>query len=60
MKLWIARDESGELYLYDDVPEKLPTYFVQQGYKTVIKLSDDLFPEITFNNSPKEVELKLV
>lgn len=60
MKLWIARDESGELYLYDDVPEKLITYFIQQGYKNVTKLSNDLFPEITFNNSPQEVELKLI
>jgi hypothetical protein len=60
MRLWIARDKSGTLYLYDDVPEKVVTYFIQQGYKMAIKLSNDLFPEVTFENSPQEVEIKLV
>lgn len=60
MKFWVARDEEGALYLYDDVPEKLTKCFIQQGYKEVMKLSDDLFPEITFENSPQEIELKLV
>ena len=61
MKFWVARDdEEGALYLYDDVPEKLIKCFIQQGYKEVMKLSNDLFPEVTFENSPQEVELKLV
>ena len=60
MKFWIARDEEGALYLYDDVPEKLIKCFIQQGYKEVKKLSNDLFPEVTFENSPREVEIKLV
>ena len=59
MKLYIARDEDGSLYLYDNLPEKLNTCFIQQGYKDVMRLSDNLFQEVTFDNSPQEVELKL-
>ena len=60
MKLWIARDKDNDLYLYDDVPQKCKTHFIQQDYKSVMELSDKLFPEVTFENSPQEVEIKLV
>ena len=60
MKLWAARDKDGTLYLYDDEPHKLTESFIQQGYKHVMRLSDDLFPEVTFEASPQEFELKLV
>ena len=60
MKLWIARDKSGELYLYDIKPEKHEEYFVEpSGYRS-ISLDDNSFSEITFENSPQQVELKLV
>lgn len=60
MKLWIARDKDGTLYLYDDVPQKLTECFIQQGYKHVMRLANDLFPKVTFKNSPQEVEINLV
>ena len=60
MKLWIARDKNGELCLYNIKPEKHEEYFVEpSGYRS-FSLDDDLFPEVTFENSPQEVELKLV
>ena len=59
MRFWIARDQDGALYLYDDIPQKLNTCFIQQDYKDVMRLSNDLFQEVTFDNSPQEVELKL-
>ena len=60
MRFYIARDEYGNLYLYDNVPVKRETYFQPQRGYDMMKLDDRLFPEITFNNSPQEVELKLI
>lgn len=61
MKVWIARDKNGTLFLYDeDVPQKTGEHFMQRGFKNVMILSNDLFPEVTFENSPQEAELKLV
>ena len=44
MKLWIARDQNSDLFLYPIKPDRY----------------SDLFPEVTFENSPMEVELKLI
>ena len=60
MKLWIARDRDGFLGLYDDFPEMHAGYFVCQPGKDVLELNRKLFPELTFENSPQEVELKIV
>ena len=60
MKLWIARDKDGALYLYNDTPQKLNTRFIQQEDKDIMKLSDNFFQEVTFENSPQQVEIKLV
>lgn len=61
MKLWIARDKDGYLYLYDKKPIQEKDYFdsnTKGQYNTLLHSS--YFPEVTFENSPKEVELKLV
>lgn len=58
MKLWIARDEDGDLYLYEREPIREIDYFY--SFYVSIKIDNNLFPETTFENSPKEVELKLV
>lgn len=59
MKLWIARDKDGLLRLFGQEP-----YYVNDkiGWEPIlgsIWLNEDVFPEITFDNSPQEVELKL-
>ena len=60
MKLWIARDENGCLYLYDNPPRLENSYFSpQRGYDSFL-LDSELFPEVTFHNSPQEVQLKLM
>ena len=59
MKMWIARDMRGDLYLYTEKPEKIARY----GYFTGddwFELDTYAFPEVTFENSPMEVELKLI
>lgn len=58
MKLWIARDEDGDLYLYEREPIKEIDYYYS-SYAS-IKIDNNLFPEVTFENNPQEVELKLV
>ena len=60
MKLWIARDIDGGLYLYMNKPIR-GGYRFTCGYvfDDYIQLDIDEFPEVTFENSPQEVELKL-
>ena len=60
MKLWIARNENGSLWLFNRKPF-LDEYWVAQGDDAkAYVIDDELFPEVTFENSPQEVELKLV
>lgn len=62
VKVWIARDKNGALWVY----EKAPLYQCGFGefYCEIGELNSELderfFPEITFENSPMEIELKLV
>ena len=59
MKLWIARDNTthhDQLFLYYEKPRKVDSVFT--GF-TCGTLKKELFPEITFENSPQEIELKL-
>lgn len=60
MELWIARDIDGELKLYDRQPITMNGWFSPiRGFES-LKLSEELFPEVTFENSPQKVELKLI
>lgn len=68
MRLWIARDKEGDLYGYDDKPylveeevdgSPYPSFFdTKNGY--IIDFLSDLFPEVTFENSPQQVEINLI
>lgn len=58
MKLWIARDFNGGLYLYDSKPEWNGYYFI--GNNSGMLISRELFPEVTFENSPQMVEQRFV
>ena len=58
MKLWIAREKSGLLCLYDKEPTFDSEYWISNGSWSLIDL--EYFPEITFENSPQEVELQLI
>lgn len=62
MKMWIARDESGAIFIHRHKPEQRK--YDRQG---IVWESTDYwqlyhrdFPEVTFENSPQEVELKLI
>lgn len=62
MKLWIARESDKSLYLFSEKPIFEEGCWVEKsGYGYCFtELPYDVFPEVTFENSPKEVELKLV
>lgn len=62
MKLWIARDMSNNLSLFSNKPK---LQFVDNYNKqiwvgdVVAYLNSNLFPEVTYENSPQQVEIKL-
>lgn len=63
MKLWIARDENGLLGLHKREPYRHSGLYgtdVFTGGILVCYLPSNEFPEVTWENSPKEIELKLI
>ena len=67
MKLCVARDKDGVLYLYIYEPckNKISGRFTccikpNGEWSEEYELNSHLLPEVTFENSPQEVELKLV
>jgi hypothetical protein len=59
MDVWIARDEDGQLAMYDNDPHKWRDYFYSSGNKrnSYIKLPTYMFPKLTFENSPIKIRL---
>ena len=60
MKMYIARDkDGGGLWLYESEPIRQGERFVPTCFEDCKKLHCTSFPEVTFENSPQEVELVL-
>lgn len=57
MNLWIARDSDGYSQLYVEKPIKKNGYFEHVPNTGWFTISCKLFPEVTFENSPQEIEL---
>lgn len=55
MNAWIARDSSGDLYIYDSKPECCGTYFAGDDVTVVCCLPNKMYPDVTFGNSPLEL-----
>lgn len=63
MKLWIARDKDNSLFLYLNKPlinDDTFTVNWDEPYWWDAQLTNDMFPEVTFENSPQQVEIKLI
>lgn len=60
MKLWIARDLNGILFLYDKEPIKGRRKFKVKMFTHSYRISSLNFPSVTFENSPQQVEVKLI
>lgn len=59
-ELWIARDKNGELYLYKVKPIRSEDVFYSPEYDFLddyFRLPNDSYPEITWFNSPKKLEI---
>lgn len=63
MKLWIARTKGSFKKGYLIISEKKPFYneYIDDwvSFSGRIYINNKEFPEVTFENSPQEVELKL-
>ena len=60
MVLYLARDTDGELVLFEGCPIRMNGWFSpQRGYET-LRLDEGMFPEITFENSPRKVKIELL
>lgn len=70
MKMWIARRKSNKLYMFFERPHLTndgKQWFVLENVPdngvfadTGIKIDEDKFPEVTYENSPMEVEVSLI
>ena len=63
MELWIARDLNNNLSVFSDKPK---LKFINIHGKRiwvgdfVAAVKTDLFPEVTFENSPRKIEISLI
>ena len=59
--MWVARDKDGELYLYSLRPIKGDKHFVCNTFNSeCMQLDSDILSEVTWENSPVEIEIKPV
>ena len=57
-EMWIARDSNGILCMYFSEPVNKGKYFSTDD-KDYIYLKPEMFPEVTFENSPKQITLSV-
>lgn len=55
--MWIARDKDGGLYLFEKMPVSFDNVVFSKTSGYWNRLPGNLFPELTFTNSPKRVSL---
>ena len=64
MKLWIARTKGGFKKGYLVIFESKPVYIEHKDEwvdsSGGMYISNEEFPEVTFENSPRKIELKLI
>ena len=63
--MWLARDKEGNLYLYNLKPTVISESFVcgtdsNGTWSSYIELDKNLHPEVTWENSPKEIIMTVV
>lgn len=60
MKMWIARDKDDILRLFETKPFLNINNIDWDSDDDYLVIDEILFPEVTFENSPQLVEVKLV
>lgn len=58
--LWIARDKDNSLFIYSKKPIKNYNSYIYAAEDDLdsTSISEELYPEITFENSPKQLIIK--
>lgn len=59
MKMWIARDRTNDVWFYKEKPHYNMEKGRFEGKLILMPIEGDIFPEVTFENGPKEVELMI-
>lgn len=62
MKVWIARDADGGLFMFSKKPKRISTFFMRDNREDeddtgIWPLPESALPEVTWENSPKEYEM---
>jgi hypothetical protein len=60
MELWIARDRGGILRIYDNEPKVDKRKQEIMSIGGYYEININLFPEVTFENSPRKVKISLI
>ena len=55
-KLWVARDNNGKLYLYNEKPKYYNDLEVWFSGRICAKLDNNILPDLTWEDEPIEVE----
>ena len=62
MKVWIARDADGGLFMFDRKPQKLDTFFMRAKAEEstgIWPLPEGSLLEVTWENSPQEFYIEI-
>ena len=57
MKVWIARDADGGLFMFSCKPKKMGTFFMREHAEEatgIWPLPEKSLPDVTWENSPRE------
>lgn len=56
---WVARDQDGQLFAYDYKPRRTCGMFIAGRVNGgIVRLSEKLLSEITWENSPRVIDFK--
>lgn len=58
--LWIARDKDNSLFIYSKKPIKNYNSYIYAAGDDLnsVSIPEELYPELTFENSPKQLIIK--
>lgn len=62
--MWISRDKNKTLMIWNNKPSRGNEVFIinrkSNPFEDGMKIDSSLFPSVTWENSPQEIEIKLV
>ena len=64
MKVWIARDVDGGLFMFSKKPKKMSTFFMRNNSEDdestgIWPIPEDHLTEVTWENSPQEFYIEI-